>query len=148
MADLRVVGVDLGTKRIGVALSNSEGTLALPYEVVARSGDRARDHRRLAALVAEAEASRVIVGLPLSLAGRVEVAAQTVLDEVAELSAVLPVPVETYDERFTTVTAHHSLREAHLDSKARRKVVDQVAASVLLQAWLDGARRQADSSGA
>ena len=79
------------------------GTVATPYEVVTRSGDRARDHGRIAALVAEADAAIVVVGLPLSLDGSVGPAAQAVLAEVDELRAALAVPVVTWDERLTTV---------------------------------------------
>jgi putative Holliday junction resolvase len=135
---VRALGVDLGSRRIGVALSDSAGTLATPYETVERSGDVARDHRRLLELAAEAEVECVVVGLPLSLDGSLGPAAEGVLAEVAELRAATPLPVETYDERLTTVTADRLLRQGGRKGKARRKVVDQTAAAVLLQAWLDG----------
>lgn len=131
----RAIGVDLGSKRIGVALSAS--ALATPYEVVQRCGDKARDHRRLAELVEESGAEVVVVGLPLSLDGGVGPAAQRVLDEVDEMATVLDVPIETWDERLSTVTAEQSLREMDLKGPARRRVVDMVAAAVILQAWLD-----------
>ncbi|MBK5223339.1 MAG: Holliday junction resolvase RuvX [Acidimicrobiia bacterium] len=132
---MRAIGVDLGSKRIGIALSS--GSLATPYEVVARSGDRRRDHAAIAALVAEAEAEVVVVGMPLSLDGSMGPAARAAAAEAAELAAALAVPVETYDERLTTVTADRQLMEQGLDAVARRRVVDKVAASILLQAWLD-----------
>lgn len=138
---MRALGLDLGERRIGVAVSDSDGTLATPVEVVTRTRDRSGDHRRLAALVREWEADTVVVGLPLSLDGSVGPAARGVLDEVAQLEAVLDVPVVTQDERLTTVTAQRSLREGGLDARAGRKVVDMVAASVLLQSWLDGPAR-------
>src|SRR3954471_23680392 len=100
---MRVLALDLGTKRIGVAVSDGTGTIASPYEVVVRSGDVERDRRRLQELVAETEAVRVIVALPLSLDGTVGPAAQSALDEVAVLEALLDVPVEPFDERLTTV---------------------------------------------
>lgn len=134
---MRALGVDLGSKRIGVALSDSAGTLALPLEVVERTGDRERDHRRLVALVAEAEAEVVVVGVPYSLDGSEGPAARRALREVRVLRGVLGVPVETQDERLSTVSAHRVLSEAQLDERARRKVVDKVAAAVILQAWLD-----------
>jgi putative Holliday junction resolvase len=138
--DWRTIGIDLGSRRIGVAVSNSEGTMAGPYEVVERSGDRARDHRRIAELVAEADANRVVVGLPLSLDGSTGRAATAALEEAAEMASAIPVPVETYDERLTTVTANRGLIEARMRADARRRVVDKVAAAVMLQAWLDGRR--------
>lgn len=136
----RAVGIDLGTKRVGVAISDSGRTLASPYEVVLRSGDRGRDHRRIADLVAEAEATVVVVGLPLSLDGSVGRAAQSALDEAGELRAVLDVPVEMFDERLTTVSADRSLIQMKMKAGARRRVVDKVAAAVMLQAWLDARR--------
>ncbi len=132
---VRAIGVDLGTKRIGIALSS--GSLATPYEVIDRSGDHGEDHRRIAAIAEELGADRIVVGLPLSLDGSVGPAAQQILDEVEELGAVYPGSIETYDERFTTVTAHQSLAEMNMKTPARRRVVDQVAAAVILQAWLD-----------
>lgn len=137
--------MDLGTRRIGVALSDSEGTLALPYEVLTRTRDRAGDHRRLAELVREAEAEVVVVGLPLSLDGSIGPAARRALAEVEELRRALGVPVETYDERLTTVSAERALREMNMNAQARRKVVDKVAASVILQGWLDQRRSGEDA---
>ena len=135
--DRRSLGVDLGSKRIGVAVCDSGGRLATPYELVLRSGQRSVDHHRLAQLVAEVDAVRVIVGLPRSLDGEVGPAAQAVLSEIAELAEVLQVPVLTQDERLTTVTAQRQLRQGGLNGVRARKVVDQVAAAVLLQAFLD-----------
>lgn len=137
-ARLRAVGLDLGSVRIGVAASDAGGVLASPRTTVRRTGDRAGDHRRLAALVAEEGAEVVVVGLPLSLDGSVGRAARLVLDELDELTAALGVPVVTHDERFTTTTAHQRLAAGGRRRRARREVVDQSAAAVLLQAWLDG----------
>lgn len=138
--DRRSLGLDLGERRIGVALCDSGGRLATPYEVVQRSGTRARDHQQIAKLLAEADAVRVIVGLPRSLDGGLGPAAQNVLAEVEELRDALGVPVLTCDERLSTVTAERNLRQQGLDAQQRRKVVDKVAAAVILQAWLDAER--------
>ena len=86
-------------------------------------------------------AAVVVVGLPLSLDGTRGPAAQAAALEIAELTEVLPVPVETYDERLTTVTADRSLSQQGLRGPARRRVVDKVAAAVMLQAWLDRRNR-------
>lgn len=131
----RALGIDLGTKRIGVAVSS--GTLATPYEVVVRSGDRSRDHARIAELVVETGAEVVVVGMPLSLDGTMGPAARAAEAEIAELADTLEVPVAAYDERLTTVTADRQLMGQNLGAGARRQVVDKVAASVMLQAWLD-----------
>ena len=134
----RAVGIDLGTKRVGVAVSDAGQVLASPYEVVHRSGDLARDRARLRAIVDEVEATVVVVGLPLSMDGSVGLAAAAALDEAAALAEVLaPVPVETFDERLTTVSADRSMMQRKMKADARRRVVDKVAAAVMLQAWLD-----------
>jgi putative Holliday junction resolvase len=132
---VRALALDLGSKRIGIALS--AGTLATPYEVLARSGRRRDDHRRIAEHVVEVEAEVVVVGLPLSLDGSVGPAAERVIAECEELAEVLDVPVETWDERLSTVTAERSLMEQQMRAQARRRVVDKVAAAVILQSWLD-----------
>jgi putative Holliday junction resolvase len=134
---VRAVGLDLGSKRIGVSLSNSEGTVATPYEVVERSGDRQRDHRAIRDLVIEAEAEIVVVGLPLSLDGSQGPMAKKYTAEAAEIEGVVGVPVTMWDERFSTVTAEQALIRQNLDAKKRRKIIDKVAATVMLQAWLD-----------
>ena len=135
---MRALGIDLGSKRIGVAVSDRSGTIATPLVVVLRSGDRARDHRRLAELVAEEEAERMVIGLPLSLDGSMGPAALAAVAEAEEIASVVGVPVETFDERLTTVSAQRSLIEARMSREARRRLVDKVAAAVMLQTWLDG----------
>ena len=137
---MRALGIDLGSKRIGVALSDSAGTMATPFEVVTRSGSREADHRRIRALAEEAGAQCLVVGLPLSLDGSVGRAAQSALDEADELAAATGLPVEMWDERLTTVSADRDLLAMELKADARRRVVDKVAASIMLQAWLDHRR--------
>ena len=135
---MRVLGIDLGSKRIGVAVSDRSGTIASPLCVLQRTGSVAQDHRRIAALVAEEEAVAVVVGLPLSMDGSMGTAAKAAVAEAAAMASVVGVPVETYDERLTTVTADRSMMEARMRAEARRRIVDKIAAAVMLQAWLDG----------
>ncbi len=135
---VRAIGLDLGTKRIGVAVSDSDGRLAMPIEVLVRASDRKAEHRAVADLVSEWEAEVVVVGVPYSLDGSIGPMAKTMIAEADELAARLSVPVVTHDERLTTVTADRQLREQEMRGEDRRKVVDKVAASVMLQAWLDG----------
>ena len=134
---MRALGLDLGTKRIGVAVSDRSGTIASPLTVIHRAKRRVEDHRRIAELVAEEEAELVVVGMPLHLSGAVGPAAQGAATEAKQLSSVVGVPVITHDERLTTVTAERALREASVRGADRRAVVDKVAAAVMLQAWLD-----------
>jgi putative Holliday junction resolvase len=134
---MRVLGLDLGEARIGVAVSDASGTIASPHGVVQRSGDRVRDHEAIAALVAELGAERVVVGLPLSMSGAEGPAAKGAREEAAALAERLDVAVETHDERLTTVAADRAMIAQGMKGKARRKVVDQVAAAVMLQSWLE-----------
>jgi putative holliday junction resolvase len=134
---MRALALDLGDRRIGVAVSDADERVASPVIVLERTPDRQRLHRRIAELVAEWDAEVLVVGLPLSLDGGTGPAAAKVEAEVAELGKVVGVPIELHDERLSTVTAERMLKERDLDGRARRKVVDMVAASVILQDWLD-----------
>ena len=137
---MRALGLDLGSKRIGVALSTSDGSMATPYEVVERGRDHERDHQRIKELATDTGAELLVVGLPLSLDGTDGPAATAARAEARELEASTGLPVEMWDERLTTVSADRDLRALDLDARARRRVVDQVAAAVMLQAWLDHRR--------
>lgn len=142
---MRVAAIDLGTRRIGVAVSDSTGTLASPRCTVQRSGDAAADRAAVAAVVEEAGAKRLIVGLPLSLDGQRHAAARAAEVEASALADLLSpkgIAVETADERLTTVSAERALVAAGHRGRARRRVVDQAAAAVLLQAWLDARARR------
>lgn len=132
------LGVDVGSVRVGVARCDPGGILASPLETV-KSGRG--DVDRLVELVAEHEAIEVVVGLPTSLSGREGPAALSARRFAARLADRLPPEaVRLYDERLTTVTAESGLRAGGVRGQARRKVVDQAAAAVLLQAALDGER--------
>ena len=135
---MRVLALDLGSKRIGVAVSDDAGTVATPVATLERHPDTPRLHREIAELVREWEAGMVLLGLPVALDGSLGPAATNVLAERDQLAAVVGVPVEVHDERLTTRIADKALQErGDLDSRARRKLVDQVAAAVILQDWLD-----------
>jgi putative Holliday junction resolvase len=136
-----VLGIDLGTRRIGLACSDRSGTIATPLRVLERSGDRGRDHRAIVDIAIDEEAERIVVGWPLSLSGDEGPAARAARLEADELQVVAgEVPVELHDERLTTVSAERSLLEAGLRRDARTKVRDAVAAAVMLQAYLEGPR--------
>lgn len=137
---MRTLGLDLGSKRIGVAVSDISGTIASPLTVLTRSRSRRHDHDEIARLVRAEEAEIVVVGLPRSLSGDLGPAARGVLRETEALATVVGVPVETYDERLTTVAAESALREAGIHGQARRQKVDKVAAAVILQGWLEARR--------
>jgi putative holliday junction resolvase len=142
---MRAVALDLGTRRIGVAVSDAGGTMATPYSVIKRSGDSRADRAKVAEIVSEVGAGLVVVGLPLSMDGSEGPAAKAAVAEADALRALLDVPVELQDERLTSVTANRSLTDAGVTGRRRRKAreagaVDQAAAVVLLQSWLDAKR--------
>lgn len=136
----RRLGIDVGTVRIGVAVSDPDGILATPVETVRR--ERSGKHlRRLVALVADSEVVEVVVGLPRTLADRAGSSAQDAVDLADALAVkIAPVPVRLADERLTTVSAQRSLREAGVRAKQQRGVIDQAAAVSILQGWLDQRR--------
>ncbi|HQY14825.1 MAG: Holliday junction resolvase RuvX [Ilumatobacteraceae bacterium] len=134
---MRALGIDLGSKRIGIAVSDRTGTIASPLTMLQRSGSVRRDHEAIRALVVEEEAEMLVVGLPLNMNGTSGPAAKAAIAEAEALATVVGVPVITFDERRTTVTADRALIEAGISAQARRKLVDKVAAAVLLQTWLD-----------
>jgi putative holliday junction resolvase len=133
----RALGLDLGSKRIGVAIGDRTGTIASPLQVLQRSGNVQRDHQAIAELVIEEEADIVVVGLPLNMNGSSGPAAKAAINEAAALATVVGVPVVTFDERRTTVTADQAMIEANMRAQARRRIVDKIAAAVMLQNWLD-----------
>lgn len=135
----RVIGVDLGSRRIGVAVSDSRRSVATAVTVLARNPQRRDDHLALAGIVESYEAASVVVGLPLSLSGAAGPAAAGVLEEVDQLRRALTVPVETVDERYSTVVASTAMRSTGRNAKRQRSVIDAAAAQVLLQGWLDRA---------
>lgn len=136
----RVLAVDVGTRRLGVAVSDPTGTVASPLATVPRRTP-AEDAKALGALAAEHAAATVVVGLPVTLAGREGPAAQAVRAWLAELAALLPsLDFRLADERLSTVAAERALVGGGVRRRARREVVDQVAASVFLQTWLDAAK--------
>jgi putative Holliday junction resolvase len=131
--------VDVGSVRVGVALSDPSPVLATPLVTLSRDERGGRDLGRLAALVEEHEVVEVVVGLPRTLAGRdgqASLIAQAYAAALAE--RVAPVPVRLADERLTTVTASRMLSTRGVKGRAQRAVVDQAAAVEILQGWIDG----------
>jgi putative holliday junction resolvase len=133
----RWLGIDVGSVRVGVALSDPAGVLATPLATVARDVDGGADLRAVAALVAEHEVVGIVVGLPRTLADREGHAAAAARGFAAALGAVVPVPIEFSDERLSTVVATRQLRQRGVKGRRQRAVVDQAAAVVILQGWLD-----------
>ena len=137
--DGRILGLDLGSKRIGLALSDPELPIALPEGTLERKG-LARDLAALKKLVQERDVRRIVVGLPIHMNGSKgpeAIAAETFARQLAEATGL---PVDLQDERWTTLEAHRALRATGHDARARRAHVDAVAASLLLRVYLERRR--------
>lgn len=135
------LGVDVGSVRVGVALSDPAGVLATPLATLRRDAAGGADLDRLAGIVTERSVVEVVVGLPRSLSGRRGAAALAAEEYAGALAGrIAPVPVRFADERLTTVSASRTLSERGISSRRQRQVVDQAAAVLILQGWLDAAR--------
>jgi putative Holliday junction resolvase len=133
---MRFLGLDVGDRTIGIALSDESATIATGIETYRRVGPK-KDLKAMAELVRRHTVGEVVVGLPLRLDGSAGAQAQKVLAFVEALRPVVRVPVVPWDERFTTVAAQQALIEADVSRKGRRAVVDKVAAILILQNYLD-----------
>ena len=134
---MRILGIDFGEKRLGVAVSDATATIAYPVETVPGS-EKEKAIGRIVELTAEREVDRLVIGLPRNMDGSLGFKAKEVLAFVELLRGRLAVPIETWDERLTTVQAERFLREAGVPRARWRERVDQIAAQILLQTWLDG----------
>lgn len=132
----RILALDHGTKRIGVALSDELGWTAQPLETIERR-TLDRDIAHIRELVRTHDVGQVLLGLPLRLNGEEGPAVQAVHEFVARLGEALPVPIVTWDERMTTKAAEELLIAADVSRKKRKGVVDRVAAAILLQSYLE-----------
>jgi putative Holliday junction resolvase len=132
----RILGIDVGERRIGLAISDASGMLATPVDVL-----DVRPGADMAALVVERavaqKAERLLVGLPLTLKGERGPAAEKALAFVEQLREQTNLPIATWDERFSTVSAQHALIEGGVRRQQRKQVVDKIAAQIFLQNYLD-----------
>lgn len=136
---MRILGLDYGERRIGVAVSDPTGTTGQPLMVIDKR-DPGSDIVKISDLVDDYDVDEVVVGLPISLSGEIGPQARTVLEFVEKLKAELRVPVKTWDERLTTSYAGRALKESDVRRKRRKEVVDKVAAAIILQGYLDSKR--------
>ena len=143
---VRVLALDVGSKRIGVAVSDPTGFLARSLTVIERRGLRS-DIEMIAKLLRQEGAERVVVGLPLSLSGDVGPQALAVLEFKEALDKALDVSVETWDERFSTVGAQEALRAQGVRARKQRGRIDAAAAAVILQGYLDAQGTHTNAGG-
>ncbi|MBP1999030.1 putative Holliday junction resolvase [Paenibacillus shirakamiensis] len=133
---MRIIGLDYGDRRIGVAVSDAFGWTAQGLEVIERRGNGA-EHTRIAELVREYDVTEVVVGLPKNMNGTVGPRGEICIAFAEELRQALALPVHLWDERLTTVSAQRTLIEADVSRKKRKQVVDKLAAVFILQNFLD-----------
>jgi putative holliday junction resolvase len=142
--DMRWLGLDIGSRTIGVAVSDEGAVVATPLRTLDRQGGE-RDLRAVAEVAGETGAGGLLLGLPLALSGREGEAARRVRTLGEKLAAHLGCPVRYWDERFSTAEAERVLLQADLRRGQRKKVVNHVAAALILQSWLDSGAARAES---
>ena len=142
---MRLIGLDVGEARIGVAVSDPTGTLASARTVLARRPEQVA-LKALQQLVEEEEAAAIIVGLPRSLSGELHGQAALVQEFAELVRQQVAVPVHFWDERLSTVAAEREMRASGAKREKRRAMIDAVAAAIILQSYLDASRGQAPGS--
>ena len=138
---MRLMGLDVGDRRIGVALSDEGAIIASPHSTIERRGEK-KDVLQLAEMARREEVSEILVGMPFSLDGSMGPQAEKVGRFVEALRGATAIPVTTWDERLTTVSAERALLEADVSRAKRRLVIDRVAAALILQSYLDARRER------
>ncbi len=139
---MRVLGMDVGERRVGLAVSDPMGWNAHSYAVMQRSSEE-KELAYLQQVCREMEITQLVSGLPKNMDGTLGPKALEVESYARRMAELLALPLEFVDERLTTVSAHRMLLEADLSRGKRKKVVDKVAAAYILQTWLDRKNRQA-----
>lgn len=139
---MRALGLDVGSKTIGVALTDEAEIAAHPLTVLARVG-HSGDATAVVALCTQHAVTDVVVGMPFELSGRIGHRAKRVQEFISAVRAALPatIPIHEQDERFTTAQAQRVMIEADVSRQKRKSVIDQQAAALILQGWLDAHRR-------
>jgi putative holliday junction resolvase len=135
-----ILGIDFGRARIGLAISDELRLLAHPLETLPGNKDTAK---KIAEIIRERKIDKIVVGVPRHMSGEIGEAAKEALEFANKLRAEVPCPVETWDERLTTVAAERALRAAGKKSRKTRNIIDQVAAQMILQGYLDRERNVA-----
>ena len=133
---MRKLGVDIGTKRIGISITDETNTVARPLTTIERS-DIETEATKLTRLIEEFEIEVIVAGMPVDLKGEKGVAAQNMEEYLVTLEKIISVPIVRYDERLTTKIAEDFLRASGLKKKRRKKIIDEAAATIILQNYLE-----------
>jgi len=142
---MRIMGLDIGTRSIGIAISDGLGVTAQGLKTLRRKSAE-EDYKEISAIIHQFEIEKVIVGLPKNMDGTLGRQAEKVLKWMEALKDKVEIPVATWDERLSTVGASRVLLEADLSRRKRKMVIDKVAAVLILQGYLDQSRRKSDET--
>ncbi len=142
---MRILGLDVGSKTIGVAVSDELNLIAQGVTTLKRKGKRL-DIKELLRMIEELKVEKVVVGLPKNMNGSLGPSAKMVLSLIEELKKFVDLPIITWDERLSTVAAQKALLEADVSRKKRKQVIDKVAALLILQGYLDSQTRMESPS--
>jgi putative Holliday junction resolvase len=134
---MRIIGLDVGKRRIGVAVSDESGVCATAIEVVDRRSMKKDEFKWLTDLVDEYQGEEVVVGLPVNMNGQLGDSANETLKYVEHIKDKINIPVKTWDERLSTVQGERILLEADLSRKKRKGIIDKLSAQIILQSYLD-----------
>ncbi len=141
---MRILGLDVGDKTIGVALSDEMGWTAQALEVIQRKG-LSQDIKKIKDILNEYQVGEIVVGLPKNMNGKEGEQAKKVREFLERLEAGVRLPIKTWDERLTTVAAERTLLQGDLSRAKRKRIIDKVAAQVILQGYLDRSNFQSDT---
>ncbi len=134
---MRKIAFDVGDVRIGIATSDPMGIIASGYETFSRTKSINRDMKYLASLIKQKECDTIVLGLPLNMDGSHGERVEIIKEFADKLTKFTEIPIEFYDERLSTVSAEKSLIEGGMRREKRKKVIDKVAATIILQGYLD-----------
>jgi putative holliday junction resolvase len=133
---MRFLGLDYGSKRIGVALSDPDGTMAFPIETIQVKPDGSH-FKDIKAIIDAYQVAKLIVGLPYNMDGSIGDRAREVIQWGGQIETLLGIPVIFWDERLSTSEAHEMLMGINVKGRKRKSIVDKIAASIILKAYLD-----------
>ncbi|MGZ3537040.1 MAG: Holliday junction resolvase RuvX [Thermodesulfobacteriota bacterium] len=142
---MRIMGLDIGTRTIGIAISDELGITAQGLKTLRRKSME-EDFKEIAAIIRQFEIEKIIVGLPQNMDGTLGIQAEKVLNWMEALKDRVEIPIATWDERLSTVGASRVLLEADLSRRKRKNVIDKLAAVLILQGYLDQSRRKNDET--
>lgn len=140
---MRILGLDVGDKTIGAAISDEMGWTAQALEVIQRKG-LSQDIKKIKEILNEYQVNEIVIGLPKNMNGKEGEQAKKVREFLEKLQAKVNLPIRTWDERLTTISAQRTLLEADLSRAKRKKIIDKMAAQAILQGYLDRHSKEGD----